>query len=403
VGRLVYHLRAKNKVIPEVVAEPGPLGEGWVLGEFVSGTICSTDVTNMDGSLGHPIDPADPRILGHECCFRVIESRNKDVAVGQYIVPLGSDFHGFAEREAFLPILASTPDEEYRRFTVMTARGYSDPADERVKAVCVTDRWWTGISLIEPTTNVYTALLQTDALNARSVIVLGAGFCGQVAGLLCKTFGVQRVTLIDINECRLRQAVGCGYADDVEVDGDRMPGLTPGRTGPIAALIKSTEGMFGDVVFDALPGLEPSRSGGEPGVGGLAMTRNLGAQLLRPGGTWVMYGASEFMEMPAVSLLSKGIEVRGAGYDSRLINFPKRAAQMKAVLGLAEAGVIRLGRFIARHLAFTDTGAVAMAFQDYKTGRDLKVEIRGRDALRRAADIPEGPGMAGMAEGPRRV
>ena len=288
-GRLVYILRGKNNVTPEVVAEPEPLRKGWVLGEFVSGTICSTDVTNMDGSLDHPIDPDNPKILGHECCFRVIESRNRDVAVGQYIVPLGSDFHGFAERETFLPILASTPDEEYRRFTVLTPRGYSDPADERVKAVCVTDEWWTGISLIEPTTHVYTALLQTGALNARSVIVLGAGFCGQVAGLLCKTFGVRRVTLIDINESRLAQAVGCGCADAVEIEGARMPGFTPARPGPIEALIKGTDGTFADVVFDALPGLEPSRSKDEPGVGGLAVTRNLGAQLLRPGGTWVMY------------------------------------------------------------------------------------------------------------------
>ena len=109
------------------------------------------------------------------------------------------------------------------------------------------------------------------------------------------------------------------------------------------------------------------------------------------------------MQMPTVSLLAKGIEVRGAGYDSRLIGFPKRAAQMKAVLGLAEAGVIRLGDFITRHLAFTDRGAVATAFQDYKTGRDLKIEIRGRGALRPTADIPAGLSMTEAPAGHERL
>ena len=199
-GRKVYLLKERDKVTPADVAEAEPLSEGWVLGEFVSGTICATDLTNMNESLSHRIDPNNPKIIGHKCCFRVIDSKNKDVEKGQYIVLLGSDFHGFAEREKFLPILPCTPDQEYRRYTKLAPRGYYDPADERVKAVCVTNKWWKGISLIEPTTHVYTALLQTGALNARSVVVLGAGFCGQIAGLLCKKLGVQRVTLIDITD-----------------------------------------------------------------------------------------------------------------------------------------------------------------------------------------------------------
>src|SRR5208283_5890943 len=193
-----------------------------------------------------------------------------------------------------------TPDQEYRRYTKLAPRGYYDPADERVKAVCVTNKWWKGISLIEPTTHVYTVLLQTGALNARSVVVLGAGFCGQIAGLLCKKLGVQRVTLIDIKEPRLEQAVGSGCADAVEIEGTQMPGLNPDRHDPINALIKNTEGMYADVVFDALPGLTPERSRDKQGTDGLAMTRNFGAQLLRPGGTWIMYSASEYMQIPAV-------------------------------------------------------------------------------------------------------
>jgi threonine dehydrogenase-like Zn-dependent dehydrogenase len=162
-GRKVYLLKERDKVTPADVAEAEPLSEGWVVGEFVSGTICATDLTNMNESLSHRIDPNNPKIIGHECCFWVIDSKNKDD-----------------------------------------------------------------------------------------------------------------------------------------------------------------------------------------------------------------------MQIPAVSWLAKGIEIHGAGYDSRLIGFPKRAAQMKAVLGLVEAGVIPLGDFVTKkRIAFSNEGAVTAAFQAYKTGGDLKIEICG--------------------------
>jgi len=378
--RLVYLWKEpkQSDLVADRIAEPGPLKENWVLGEFVSGTICATDVTNMAGELGHGVTSEKPKILGHECCFRVLESRNVKVAKGKYIVPLGSDFHGFAEREAFRPILSCTPEKDYE--TALTPRGYYDPDDERVKAVCVTEEWWPGISLIEPTTHVLTSLLHTGALNARGVVVLGAGFCGQVAGLLCKLFGVQRVTLVDINPERLKGAIDRKCADPVtELGKTPLPGLDPTEPDGIKALIKKTQGTYADFVFDALPGLDDKDESKR--VSRLATTRDLGAQLLRPGGTYVLYSAAEFMTLPTLSLLAKGLDVRGAGYDSRLISFSKRAAQMETVLRLASSGLLRLGKFVEKTIYFEDEPAVVEAFRDHKNF--LKVELQAKSCLAR--------------------
>jgi threonine dehydrogenase-like Zn-dependent dehydrogenase len=356
-SRLVYHLEEPNEITPREIPDPERLTDGWVLGEFVSGTICSTDVTNVAGRLGHGIDSTEPKIIGHECCFRVLDSKSPKVQRGDLLVLLGSDWYGFAERENFFPILASTDDDEYKRLTKFTPRGYFDPKDDRVKAACIVKKWRRGVSLIEPITHVYTALLHTGAFDAQSIVVLGAGFCGQIAGLLSKQFGVRKVSLVDVNEHRLRVAITNGCADLTMLPSD------------LATIAQDTKGTFADVLFDALPGTTDKPVA-------LRETRDLGAQLVRPGGTWVMYSASEYMDMPSLRLLAKGISIRGAGYDSRLIGFPKRAAQMNTVLGLIEADIIPVHKFIDDRIDFFNENAVKDAFRSYGLTNKLKIELQ---------------------------
>jgi threonine dehydrogenase-like Zn-dependent dehydrogenase len=349
--------KVKLELKADNIEEPGPLDAGWVLGEFKSGTVCSTDVTNLKGGLGH--DVKEPVIIGHECCFRVIESRNDLIPVGAFIVPLGSDWFGFAEREKFLPVLPTTAPSTYD--TYFSERGtYYDP-DPQTKAVCVLDTWFSGASLIEPITHVFTALLRVGALDASSIVVLGAGFCGLIACHLAKLLGVHKISLVDINDGRLNLAREAGLADIT---------LNPlNNSSAINELITETKGTFADVVFDALPGATLTTL--PDGIN----TRDLGAQLLRPNGVWAMYSAAKEMQMPSLTLLAKGIRVFGAAYDSRLISFSKRAAQMKAVYKLVKANVIPVRQFISKAIAFKNSGAVKQAVKNYGRGPEVKIEI----------------------------
>jgi threonine dehydrogenase-like Zn-dependent dehydrogenase len=206
---------------------------------------------------------------------------------------------------------------------------------------------------------VYTALHKVGAFNAESVVVLGAGFCGQIACLLMKRFGVRQVCLVDVNKERLNFALNQGFADM-----DLNP-LTDLDT--IERMVTDTQGAFADIVFDALPGIHPA---------GLPDTRNLGARLLRPEGTWAMYSASQTMMMPTLTLLAKGISVKGAAYCSSVIGFPQRARQMRVVYDLVRAGFIPVGRFISRSVDFFDEAGVIEAIRNYGQGPDLKIEIR---------------------------
>jgi threonine dehydrogenase-like Zn-dependent dehydrogenase len=319
-----YVTTGRGDITPVRIADPEPLEEGWVLVEFKFGTVCSTDKSNAHGILGHDISRDKPKIIGHEACYQVVGSRHPGVPEGSFIVTLGDDWHGFAERDKFWPVLPSTDPNEiplafYERAT------YFDPVSQ-VKAICIFDEWFSGASLIEPITHVVTSFLSSRQLMfANTVLVLGAGFCGQAACLVAKMLGATKVTVMDMNRDRVDFAIRHGFADE---------GFDPADESSMDLIIQKTRGAYADTVFDALPGIASESPD----------TRSLAAQLLRPGGVWTMYSAAKRMTVPAITLLAKGIHISGAPYDSRMITFSKRASIMSIVHSLIRSGVYQSTR-----------------------------------------------------------
>ena len=72
-GRLMYKCTAPNVLTPAYAPMPPPIEDGQVLTQLRSLTLCCTDVSNLRGVLGH--GHGDERVLGHENCNLVLESK----------------------------------------------------------------------------------------------------------------------------------------------------------------------------------------------------------------------------------------------------------------------------------------------------------------------------------------
>ncbi|MGE3277650.1 MAG: zinc-binding dehydrogenase [Vicinamibacterales bacterium] len=356
--RLVYKCTGPGVLSPERVAMPARIADGEVLTELHSLTLCCTDVSNLNGVIGHGHKEA--RILGHENCNLVLDSKVQGIEPGDHIVPLGDDWLGLAEFEMFKAIL---PGDDPRGIDlVYDARGgYFDPdSAQHLKAVCVVKRWQSGISLIEPLTHVYTYFATAqDARIARTVVVLGGGACGLFFCRFVKLFGAaSNVVLLDIMDERLQHAKEMGLADTV---------LNPATEEERCRdLINDTHGEYADVVFDALPGALPPDS---------PPTRRLAMQMLRPRGEYILYAAAESTAMPTIEMLAKGPRFHFAPYDSRVIDFTQRAQFMSRVLSMIESGQIRPERYISRQIHFHDTDQVQQLFREYGRTPEVKVEV----------------------------
>jgi len=363
-GRLVYEATAPDVLVPRYAPMPDPIGDGQILTQLRSLTLCCTDVSNLRGVLGH--GHGEAKILGHENCNLVLESEVDSIPPGSFVVPLGDDWLGLAEFEVFRPVL---PEDDPGSVALsFESRGtYYDPdSHQHIKAVCVVPEWRSGISLIEPLTHVYTYFVSShDASMARTVVVLGAGACGMFFARFVRLFGAARhIAIVDVMDERLELARALDLADSTwnyQTDADACE-----------ALVADTKGTYADVVFDALPGRLPPSS---------PQTRRLGMRLLKPQGEYILYSAAEETEMPTIEMLSKGPRFSYAPYDSRVIDFTQRAQLMKRVLTMIERGLIRPADYVARQISFYSEPDVQQLFREYGRTADVKVEVlAARDA-----------------------
>lgn len=356
--RLVYTCTGPGVLETGQVPMPPPIANGEILTQLRSLTLCCTDVSNLQGVIGHGHQEA--RILGHENCNLVLESRVDGIAPGDFVVPLGDDWLGLAEYETFRPVL---PEHDPKGIDLVyeSRGGYFDPdSRQHIKAVCVVKGWRSGISLIEPLTHVYTYFATArDARIARTVVVLGGGACGLFFCLFTRLFGAAtRIAIIDIMDERLRIARDLGLADVT------LNAAT--QQADCRALVGDTHGEYADVVFDALPGRLPDDS---------PPTRQIGMQMLRPRGEYILYAAAETTAMPSIEMLAKGPRFHFAPYDSRIIDFTQRAQFMRKILAMIEGGQIRPEQFISRQIDFRSTGDVRQLFREYGRTAEIKVEV----------------------------
>ncbi len=258
-----HALRLARRTIPDTPADG-------VLMKTLTTSICSTDVSFVEGNL-YP--DAYPIVLGHEYLGEVIDigpdlAAEGSVQVGDRVVYWGqTDYDGFAEYRTLRPVFAN----QRKTDEFAADRYFTD--DHRAAAVVIPPSLPDiGASLLEPTTGVMRSLLGNPPGVGDRVLILGAGPIGIIAGrLLSKSFATSRVVVLDSNVARNARAETL-FADQAVT----LPEL------------KHIDLDYFDYVFDCLPTINSADEEHDP--------RRVAMRRLRPGGRYVLYGASQQMQ-----------------------------------------------------------------------------------------------------------
>jgi len=200
--------QGKEKVVVENVAEP-KLEAGEVLLQIEACSVCGTDLrTYRHGDA--KITP--PRILGHEFCGRIVESRASDlnVKVGDrvvvYIVILhGNDIYvemGRANLTAHRTTISYHHDGAFAPLMKVpapaVAQGNIFPVTTEISS--------REMSVCEPLGCVMNAHSRLGVGLKDTVAVIGAGPIGIMHAVVSRLQGAQKVYVLDVNAARLEMA-----------------------------------------------------------------------------------------------------------------------------------------------------------------------------------------------------
>ncbi len=311
-------------------------------------SICSTDVSYFRGHLSSQTWPLVP---GHEYVGRIVEvgSRLADaLRPGDRLCYWGqTDFGGMAEFRAIRPLL---PGQSERETTWFTERGFTDA--DQAAAVVVPPHLPSGLATaLEPLTSVLRSLLSNPPRPGDTCAVLGCGPSSVLAVQVLRHHLGADVIVLDRDENRLRTALRCGA----------RRGFNPVRqAGEIAQLIGDTQGKVVDYVFDALPHIDA-------GTG--VDVRELAMGMLRPGGTYVLYGASALPQQISTWLiLAKGLELRAAPFDVAAFPMARSARVLELAVRLVTSGLVDVRPVFTKTVDLRDEKGVVEAFERY--GRD---------------------------------
>jgi L-iditol 2-dehydrogenase len=198
----------KEQIVVREVPDP-VLDEGEVLLEIDACCVCGTDLrTYRHGH--HHITP--PRILGHEFCGRVVQSRAAGANVGvgdrvvMYIVlPCGSCRYCGLGRPNLCEsrtTMAYQHDGAFAPYLKVPARAVAQGHLFRVASDIPSEQ----MGLAEPLGCVINAHSRLGIGLKDSVAVIGAGPIGVMHAVLSRLEGAQQVLLLDTSESRLRLA-----------------------------------------------------------------------------------------------------------------------------------------------------------------------------------------------------
>jgi threonine dehydrogenase-like Zn-dependent dehydrogenase len=316
-------------------------------------SVCSTDVAYFRGHLS---PDAWPIIPGHEYVGRVtqIGARLSDhVEIGDRLCYWGqTDFGGMATLRAIKPLFAAAATAE----TVWdTGQGFYDAhqcATVKLPATVPS----TMATVIEPLTSVLRALLTNPPRPGDRCVVLGCGPSGNlVIQMLRRLFGADTILAIDRSEPRLALALRSG-ADA----GYNLSALTEDAVGTVTA-----EHGGIDYAVDALPHVEADPD-----------PRELGMRLLRPGGMYVVYGATDVPQrMSTWLVLVKGLDIRAAAMDVRHFPMAKTARLIQVAANLVGAGLVDTAAVLNDYLDFKDEAGVTRMFANYGFDNRMKTAL----------------------------
>jgi L-iditol 2-dehydrogenase len=183
------------------------LEEGELLLEIEACSVCGTDMRTFDH--GHK-NIVPPRILGHEFCGRVVESRAKDAPVQlgdralMYIVmACGQCRHCRAGRSNLCDnrsTMAYHHDGGFAQYMKVPAIGV------RQLYQVQSERSSAELSLAEPLGCVINAYSRTRVGLKDTAVVFGAGPIGIMHALVLRAQGAQKVLMLDVNPARLESA-----------------------------------------------------------------------------------------------------------------------------------------------------------------------------------------------------
>jgi L-gulonate 5-dehydrogenase len=225
-------------------------------------------------------------------------------------------------------------------------------------------------TLIEPLTSVLRSLLINRPKPGDTCAVLGCGPSASLAiQILDRYLGVGSIIALDHDDSRLKMAQKLGASSVFN---------TKTQASTIDDAIRSHHDQYVDYVFDALPHV-PATAPDERDPRELAMG------LLRPGGDYVVYGASAVPQhINMWMILAKGLNVRATPFDVRAFSMRQSARVLEIASLLLANGIIDGQPLITQTVSLLDSEAVLHAFTDYGADGSMKTSFspeRTEDAL----------------------
>lgn len=319
-------------------------------------SICSTDISFFEG---HLFPSEYPVVLGHEYLGEVVDigpefdAEAADVHVGDRIVYWGqTDFGGFAEYRTVRPIFAGQVKED----VFWADRDFYD--DRRAAAVKIPDELSDlEASFIEPTTGALRSVLTHPPRVGDRVLVLGTGPIGVIAGsVIRRLLAPNSIVSVDANP--ERNAYAAEHFSQRAYLPDELIDTVPDST-------------F-DYVFDALPTVKVADEQKDP--------RRVAMRKLKPGGRYVLYGASQEMQkFDTWLMLAKGINISSAPFDVTSFPMHKTASVINTALHVLRSGIVDGKKLLTRVCKFDDYDGLVRIFENYRTTTDLKTIVDFRN------------------------
>ncbi|WP_179381790.1 zinc-dependent alcohol dehydrogenase [Jannaschia marina] len=314
-------------------------------------TICSTDVSYYHGNL---LPTRYPIVPGHEYVGTVVAIGPEQCPslLGQRISYFGqTDFDGLAEYRLLRPVF---PGED-KSAPFRTDRHFTD--DGYAAAIVIPDHVPDEAApLLEPITAVLRAILRHPPNVGDSVLILGGGPCGAIAGaILQRMFATLRVDVVERSAERRKLAY------------ENYAGRCYGSVAELTDACADT--TLYDYVFDALPPISDVAEAEDP--------RRAALRAIRPEGTYILYGASMVMQkFDTWLMLAKGVNVRSAAFDVDIYPMQLTAQVLRTALGLLETGIVSPDWIVTRAADFEDISTITRTFSHHAGNPDLKTVVR---------------------------